>query len=172
MQSNAYIAQGKRDGAPVMKVGKANNIKRRERQIAIPVHFTIACLDEDAALRVESRLRDFVIEQGGIRHPGTIDWFRFDPQIYQMLCEFAQGLDAQEVATGISLDDEIGMYVARYRRLLLDELDRRIVDLKDQIAEVERIRGEEREEFQMQITQLNREIAVLEYRLAEKGGEE
>jgi hypothetical protein len=37
MTSNAYIAT---DGETVMKVGKANDVKRRERQIAIPIKYT------------------------------------------------------------------------------------------------------------------------------------
>src|SRR5574337_2075862 len=92
MTSNAYIAT---DGEMVMKVGKANDVKRREKQIAVPIKYTIACLDEAAAYRVENQLRDFVIKRGGIRHQGTIDWFKFDAQIYGMLCEFAANMDTQ-----------------------------------------------------------------------------
>lgn len=57
MTSNAYIAT---DGETVMKVGKANIVKQREKQIAIPMTFRIACLDEAVAFRVESRLRQLI----------------------------------------------------------------------------------------------------------------
>jgi hypothetical protein len=39
MASNAYIARGNRDGKTVMKVGKANDIYRREKQIAISINY-------------------------------------------------------------------------------------------------------------------------------------
>lgn len=65
MPSNAYIAS---DGVSRMKVGKANDPKRREREIALPIMMTIQCLDEAAALRVETQLREFVIQRGSIRH--------------------------------------------------------------------------------------------------------
>jgi hypothetical protein len=97
MPSNAYIAT---DGETVLKVGKSNDVKRREKQIAVPIKCTIACLDETAAYRVETQLRDFVIKRGGLQHQGTIDWFKFDQQIYAMLLEFATGLNGQILVEG------------------------------------------------------------------------
>jgi len=167
MTSNAYIAT---DGEQVMKVGKANDVRRREKQIAIPMTMTIACLDEAAAFRVESQLRDFVIEQGGIQHQGTIDWFRFDPQIYTMLCEFAISIEARLV--GVDLDTEINQLRQRYYQLIADEL---FVQLAERDAEIERLRAEvqaERERAeragqlsQQEIIALNRKVAVLEFQL-------
>ena len=171
MTSNAYIAS---DGANVMKVGKANDVRRRERQIAIPMTMTIACLDEAAAFRVESQLRNFVIEQGGIQHQGTIDWFRFDPQIYAMLCEFAAQVDATPVAQQpepeMSFDAEIHMLVARYRKLLIDEHQTELTNTKIRLKESERLWKEEREKLEIEIRRLNRENAVLEFQLEQLRG--
>ncbi|MEO8607159.1 MAG: hypothetical protein ABI690_04725 [Chloroflexota bacterium] len=75
MTSNAYIAS---DGEKLMKVGKSNNPKRREKQIDLTITLTVACLDEVSAYRIESQLRQFIVEQGGIKHTSTVDWFIFD----------------------------------------------------------------------------------------------
>jgi len=124
MTSNAYVAT---DGEKLMKVGKANDILRRELQIALPITCSVACLDEGAAYRVESKLRDFVVECGGIRQTAIIDWFAFDPQIYKMLCEFAGGIDGFEpipvkVETEADINAEIAMLRKRYFKLLENEL--------------------------------------------------
>jgi hypothetical protein len=119
MGSNAYIAT---DGETVMKVGKANNPKRREREIALSLTVIIACLDESAARRVEDQLRQFVIEQGGIRHQSTIDWFKFDQKIYAVLCEFAGKLDGSEAnIIEDDLDTEIMKLRERYYQILFKE---------------------------------------------------
>ena len=59
MPSNAYIAS---DREKLMKVGKANDTKRREKQINLPINVTLACLDEATAYRVEDQLRQFIVE--------------------------------------------------------------------------------------------------------------
>lgn len=135
--SNAYIAT---DGEKFMKVGKANDIGRREKQIALPMKVTIICLDEDAAFRVESKLRDFVIKRGGIRHAATIDWFSFDPQIYKMLCEFAATIDGFEpvpvkVETEADIDREIAALRRRYVKLLEDELQQQLDEVRAEKAQ-------------------------------------
>jgi hypothetical protein len=186
MTSNAYIAS---DGQTVMKVGKTNNIRLREKQIGVTITVTVACLDESAAFQVESQLRDFVIEQGGIRHQRTIDWFNFDIRIYRMLCEFAAGIDAKPEPE-LDLDTEIRMLVARYYQLLFVQLKQyqtELIIIKNRIAELERqrqeertewehqrqeertewerLRKEEREAAQTRIEGLLQEMAVLKYRL-------
>ena len=142
-----------------MKVGKANDPKRRERQIALPMTVTIACLDEAAAHRVESQLRQFVIEQGGIRHQNTIDWFKFDPQTYGMLCEFAGKLDGFEPipVQEKSLDREIAELRARYIQLLNDELETLIAE---ENAKIERLRLDIADRDEM-IAELREEIGSL-----------
>ena len=154
--SNAYIAS---DDKSLMKVGKANDPKRRERQIALPMTVTIACLDEAAALRVESQLRQFVIEQGGIRHQNTIDWFKFDPRIYAMLCEFAGKLDGFKAVPlpEKDLDQEIYELRMRYIRLLNDELETLIAE---ENAKIERLRLEIADRDEM-IGELREEIGFL-----------
>jgi hypothetical protein len=119
MASNAYIARGQKDGKPVMKVGKADNIPQREKQIAATIELTIACLDAEAAFRVESQLRDFVIIKGGIRYQGTLDWFEFDPRIYDMLSEFASDLKVKALFN--SEEREIIQLKKRYYELIAEE---------------------------------------------------
>jgi hypothetical protein len=138
--SNAYIAT---DGTTVMKVGKANDVKRRERQIAVPMTLTVACINEESAFRVETRLRDFLKEQGGIRHQGTVDWFRFDARIYDLLCEFVKTLfqEFQELnpSQELDIDQEIAMLVRRYHELIMTELR---VQLANRNREIERLQQE------------------------------
>ncbi len=143
MASNAYIAT---DGETVMKVGKANDVKRREKQIAIRITRTVACFPyEEAALRMESKLRDFVMKRGGIRYRSTIDWFHFDQQIYGMLCEFVAGLNNDSVAE-VDVDTEIAEYIMRYHQLLVEEVIKEKDDILQQKiqlqAEMEHIQRE------------------------------
>ena len=160
MNGNAYIAS---DGASRMKVGKTNDPKRREKQIALPITMTIQCLDEAAAFRVETQLREFVIQRGGIRHQQAIDWFIFNPQIYEMLCQFASGLIGQGanlksvVETEANIDREIAALQRRYYELLLAEIER---IRKEQAAEREQMRHEqatERERYEKRLEDLIRE---------------
>jgi len=137
--SNAYIAT---NGEKFMKVGKANDLQRREKQIALPIKITVACLDEDAAYRVESELRKFVIKNGGIRHAATKDWFTFDPQIYNMLCEFAATQDGFtpvpiKVETEADIDAEIAKLRKRYFKLLEDELRQELNKVLAEKAELQ-----------------------------------
>src|SRR5215216_4992706 len=118
MTSNVYIAS---DGEKLMKVGKANNPKRREKQIDLTITLTVACLDEVSAYRIESQLRQFIAERGGIKHASTVDWFVFDPQIYRMVCEFAANLDDfTALSEEESQDAEIDVLRRRYFKLLVD----------------------------------------------------
>lgn len=150
MPSNAYIAS---DGMNRMKVGKTNDPKRREKQIALPITVTIQCLDEAAALRVETQLREFVIQRGGIHYQKTIDWFVFDTQIYDMLCQFAAELDGQGVGliniveSEEDIDLEIAALRKRYYELLLVEIERLRHERKD-----------DQERYEAKIAELNREL--------------
>jgi hypothetical protein len=192
MTSNAYIAT---DSETLMKVGKSNDVKRRERELAIPITFTIACFDESTAFRVESELRDFVLQRGGIRHQATIDWFKFDAQIYRMLYEFATNMGGQGVVER-ELDEEIEELVTRYYQLLFHELtienqrlheelrelkeaERQLREAKRELpkpyreswrqynAEIERIN----EEYQSKMEQILKEAARREGELREQIGE-
>jgi hypothetical protein len=120
MASNAYIAT---DGEKLMKVGKANDTKRREKQINLPINITLACLDEATAFRVEDQLRQFIVERGGIKHASTLDWFAYDAQIYTMLCEFAGTLDGFE-PIHIEDDGELEIRAIRKRYFQLIEEER------------------------------------------------
>ena len=160
--SNAYIAS---DDESLMKVGKANDPKRREREIALPMTVTIACLDEAAALRVESQLRQFVIEQGGIRHQNTIDWFKFDPQIYAILCEFAGGLDGFKAVPVLEkdLDQEIAELQARYFRLLTEEYTKLIRENEEERERLHSELNRERTEKERYIMEAGKWKALAEF---------
>jgi hypothetical protein len=121
MTSNAYIAT---DGEKLMKVGKANNPKRREKQINLPINITLACLDEATAFRVEDQLRQFIVERGGIKHASTLDWFAYDPQIYTMLCEFAGTIDGFEPIHIEEDEGELEIRAIRKRYFQLIEEER------------------------------------------------
>jgi hypothetical protein len=150
MASNAYIARGNRGGNRVMKVGKANNVRLLEKQIAATIEFTIACLDEAAAFRVESKLRDFVVGQGGIRYLSTLDWFEFDQRLYEMLSEFASNLNALPLFD--PEEHEISLLLDKYHQLVADE------------RELAAIRGE-RDAALAQAEELRKKITILEQKL-------
>jgi len=171
MTSNAYIAT---DGEKVMKVGKANDVKRREKQIAIPIKYAIACLDEEVAFRVESQMRDFVIKKGGIRHQKAVDWFRFDPQIYAMLCEFVTGIDGQKLPEKaprkvapkevvappqeMDLDTEIHMLVMRYHKLLRDEMRLKLQEAEQKIQRLRETLENERKRADEEINAIRQKM--------------
>jgi hypothetical protein len=147
MSSNAYLAT---DGEKLMKVGKANNPKRREKQIDLTITLTVACLDEVSAYRIEDQLRHFIAERGGIKHASTVDWFAFDPQIYRMVCEFAANLDGYKaLSEEESQDAEIDVLRRRYFKLLVDESR---VDSKENILKAEN------ENLQRKIVDLEKEL--------------
>jgi DNA anti-recombination protein RmuC len=170
MTSNAYIAS---DGETLMKVGKANDTQRREKQIALPMTVTVACLDESAAHRVESQLRQFVIEQGGIRHQSTIDWFKFDEQIYAVLCEFAGKLDGFEVipVQEKGLDEEIAELRARYFQLIEEELKESITTLSHQLKNISGELQSKQQQKDKEIERVLREASQREGELREQIGE-
>jgi SMC interacting uncharacterized protein involved in chromosome segregation len=160
MTSNAYIAT---DSETVMKVGKANDVKRRERELSVRITRAITCLDEEAAYRIENQLRVFVIKNGGIRHQQSIDWFKFDPQIYAMLYEFAAALNNESV-NEIDLETEIAQYIMSYHKILLDEANAKIEHLSAENAhlqyQIEPLRQDNAEQSE-RVHKLNREIGTL-----------
>jgi seryl-tRNA synthetase len=143
MLSNVYIARGERDGVAVMKVGKANNLRHRQKAIGITIEMSIPQSDEAAAFELENELRFFVACQWGKRLPGKNDWFYFDPKIYTALCVRVVELGGEaigdseiaalltEYSESVTLkveendeDAEIAALQERYHRLLADEAKR------------------------------------------------
>lgn len=190
MSSNAYLAT---DGEKLMKVGKANNPKRREKQIDLTITLTVACLDEMSAYRIEDQLRQFIAERGGIKHASTVDWFAFDPQIYRMVCEFAANLDGYKaLSEEESQDAEIDVLRRRYFKLLVDEggigtkensfkvqsenLQRKIIDLeaeRDRLhQELEVTRNQARETLQATRKKFNEKLDAEHTRFLETLGAE
>ena len=49
MKSSAYIEQGMRESTRVMKVGKSNDVKRRQRELPIKIDRIAVCVSEAAA---------------------------------------------------------------------------------------------------------------------------
>ena len=143
MLSNVYIARGARGGTAVMKVGKTNNIRQRQRELSITIELCIPQPDATSALDLETQLRLFVLTQGGKRLPRTTDWFYFDLHIYTALCAVVAELNeeaasyteiaflpmefSKSVAVKAEEDDddaEIEALRKRYHRLLADEAER------------------------------------------------
>ena len=86
MTSNVYIARGEHNGIAVMKVGKANDVRQRVRQLGLFLELSIAQADEAAAFAFEGELRFFMSYRGGKTLPGKNDWFYFDWSIFIDLC--------------------------------------------------------------------------------------
>lgn len=172
-KSYTYITSGHINGIHMMKVGKTNHLKRRSRQIGLPIAFSTVSLTEKGAFRVESALRQFVIQQGGVHFKNTIDWFIFDQRIYDLLQEYFIGLFAHEpAAQTLSPDEEIATYRRCYIELLMSEYrrerDTALAQLQDSMFEIDRLRKElkeQREDSGKEIIELNRQIARLELRL-------
>jgi hypothetical protein len=162
MASNAYIARGNRDGTPVMKVGKANDIHRRQKQIGVSIDLTIGCLDEAAAFRVESQLRDFVVAQGGIQYYSTIDWFQFDQRVYDLLSEFTHQLNGEPNNNPITMEYEIAQLLNRYHELIANEQRQALIAKLDAAnEEINRLR-EELKEKRARTVELNWEVGGLQ----------
>lgn len=123
MVSNIYLAAGFLDDTPVMKVGKANGIEQRQRQIRIAIELFHECEDEAQAFNLERRLRWFMLNEGAIRIEGTIDWFAFDADIYKRARAFLEGSLGfqliQEYTKHSKVEDvEIAAFQRRYHKLI------------------------------------------------------
>lgn len=73
MISNVYLAFGIVGETQVMKIGKANVMSRREKQIKLSIEMSIECENESSAFAVESRFRSLARELGAESFSG-IDW--------------------------------------------------------------------------------------------------
>ncbi len=161
-----------------MKVGKSNDVKRRQRELQITIDDSIMRLNPNSAYRVEKQLREFVIQQGGIRYRETLDWFLFDPEIYEAL----QHYFLRHVTDSLSQEDEVLRFVRRYYEIIITEITTENVNfqqeqattqieidrLKKQIEERKRAREEvkhERKHSRGEMKRLLREIAELRYEI-------
>lgn len=160
-RSYTYIVAGHVNDVHLMKVGKTNHLQRRSRQLGLSITVSTALLTEAAAFRVESDLRKFVIQQGGIRFKKTLDWFIFDERIYDLLQEYFSGLSESEPESALSLDEEIALYRRRYIELIEAEYRREIEARRAQIqvanAEIDRLRTEierQRERYLQEIKEM------------------
>ena len=123
MTSHVYLAIGELDGVRVMKVGKANNVKKRQAQIRISIRSTLECPSAMEAFALEGNLRRLARKLGAKGIPNHIDWFIFDEAIYEELETFVISslfLAPREMyLRHVSLDDlEIEAIKARYKELV------------------------------------------------------
>ena len=188
-RSNAYVGQGTRDNVHIIKIGKSNDVKRRQRELSITLDRIATCVSEAAAYQFEADLRQFVMQQGGIRYKQTLDWFEFDKRIYDMLVTFFEK-QRVEKATELSEEEEISLYREKYAVLLqtaleaaeeqIEELHEEIMRLRneadqreqihqervDSVRNEERSKASEREQQLLdEIIKLNRQMARLEVRM-------
>jgi hypothetical protein len=193
MLSNVYIARGERDGVPVMKVGKANNIRQRQNAIGITIEMSIPQLDEAAAFDLETQLRLFVLTHGGKRLLRTNDWFYFDSRIYAALCTIVADLNADVGDTEVApirteyneseaakiaedaADAEIEALRERYHRLLADEAEQNAERMRRlQSENKERLKGEKAARhsrfagLQRELDELSKEFAAASERFCEE----
>ena len=182
MTSNAYVGQGVCGNAHVMKVGKSNNVTRRERELGITIEHIAQCISETTALELENHLREFVIQEGGVRYKRTLDWFEFDKRIYNILVIFFNQEYIRQ-SPELNEEDEILLFQEKYYDLLQtsledaeeqieilqeeverlrDQLQRRVDTVRDQ----ERQKASEREQQLLdEIIKLNCQMARLEVRM-------
>ena len=171
MKSSAYIGQGIRESTRVMKVGKSNDVKRRQRELPITIERIAVCVSEAAAYQFENDLRRFIIQQGGIRYQKTLDWFEFDERIYKLLSQFFEPTASEEIHE-LTENEEIQLFREKYRDLLqqtLDAAEDEIGYLRkrlDEVREEEQTKSRDREEkLRDEIIELNRQMARLELRI-------
>lgn len=120
MTSNVYLALGIRDDVPVMKVGKANDVQRRQKEIKLKVSASIECADEAAAFALETKLRQMMRQSGASQYSGK-DWFSLDADIFDdvlMFCEtqLGQAMLADYPGTMSAADFEVAWYQAVYKK--------------------------------------------------------
>jgi predicted esterase YcpF (UPF0227 family) len=139
MTSNAYIGQGIHDNSHLMKIGKSNDVTRRQRELGITIERIEQCIDEVTALKFENDLRQLAIQQGGIRYKRTLDWFEFDASIYSLLLEFFNVPDETDQKE-LSEDEEIYIYRERYYQLLRDIVKRLEQAVKEKNEEIKQLR--------------------------------
>lgn len=93
-KSYSYIAQGVVGNVHYMKVGKANNLHRRSKEIGLSIERFIECSDEDEAFSIESWLRNILSVYGAVRARGK-DWFAFNGTIYERLLNAAKDINGE-----------------------------------------------------------------------------
>lgn len=144
MKSNVYLAFGQIGGVPVMKVGKANDLKRREKQLRIDVEFSLACVSEGDALVFEDRLREHAFSLGASSFRGY-DWFYYDDNVYEALKAILIEFGSDESV--LKLEREVAQYQLRYHQMKVESLEAQVEQLQEEKrflqqqkdAEVERI---------------------------------
>jgi hypothetical protein len=150
--SNVYVAT---DGKTVMKVGKTNNVKQREKQIDLPITIKLSCPNAAVAFQIEREFRHIIVEMGGVRHVDKVDWFDFDSEIYLALLAFATSLEGFKPTLYDGIPDaEIPLRRKQFvqgikdeRKTTIKELSHENQRLRQKITFLEEEREELREEL-------------------------
>ena len=109
--SYVYLAVGNIDLTHVMKIGKANNLDQREKQIGVTITHAVRLRDEATAFRVETQLRE-MMRAGGARQIGeTNDWFEFHQSIFKAIMAQIELLNQASPDTS---DNALAIYMQGY----------------------------------------------------------
>ena len=109
--SYVYLAVGNIDLVHVMKIGKANNIDQREKQIGVTITHAVRLRDEATAFRVETQLREIMRMGGAKQLSDTHDWFEFHQSIYKAIMAQIELLNQASPDTS---DNALEIYMQGY----------------------------------------------------------
>jgi len=126
MKSNVYLACGTDDWYFLMKVGKANNIKLREKQIYMSIKVSVPTMTVEDAFILETRMRKLAVSLGATRYPRTYDSFFYNESIYRVIEKELGVLSASE-----NIDDEIAFYQQSYQRILAKDMQKEMTKFFD-----------------------------------------
>lgn len=115
--SYVYLAVGNIDLVHVMKIGKANNLDQREKQIGITITHAVRLKDEQTAFRVESQFREMLRVGGAKQFAGTNDWFEFRQSIFKAIMAQFELLNQVSPETS---DNAIEIYMQGYNDAMDD----------------------------------------------------
>lgn len=182
--SNVYLAFGLLNDQPVMKIGKANDVLQRQRQIGIGIEMSCACDSEKEAFQLETKLRRLMRSLGAERVATRMDWHVFDATIYERVKEMftdefgVQVLKQYKGRDGIE-DFEVDMLRARYRQMpkyepvveakvvvdALEVAERKLKDVEQQIVDLRAEREAWILEGKREAIRMRTDIAVMESEL-------
>lgn len=115
--SFVYLAVGNVDRVHVMKIGKANNLDQREKQIGVTITHACRLKDEQTAFRVETQLRDIMRMGGAKQLSDSLDWFEFNQPIYKAIMAQIELLN--QTSPDVS-DNALDIYMQGYNDAMDD----------------------------------------------------
>jgi hypothetical protein len=124
-----YVYWGRKDTPfPTMKLGMTARLDNRITNTGIILNAVAACISRKDALRLENTTRAFVRRLGGVSQQWEKDWFQYDEEIYNIMCEKLPSGELHQLA---------GVEFVRSGRM--DEIERityikRIKELEEEIV--------------------------------------